>query len=278
MSKQNLAETRTLSDQKQALWDYLDALLQEVPEDDVEAAAPAARKPLFAEPEPETAEPVRAPVTRLRQPVTEPPAPAEPEVEVPGDDVPEVDVPREEEAEAFEAPIADEPEPQIETPAAEQAVEHPEPAEAEVPEWAEPDFQALIFHVGGLKLAVPLVKLHSVVPWEEQVTPMPNQPGWCHGLFNYRGHNVRVVDTAALVLPADKRAEAAADTPEQILVVGDGRWAMSCTRVGDVVRLKPGEVKWRTARGQRPWLAGTVREKLCAVMDTEAFADMLDRA
>lgn len=274
MSNQNLARTHELSDQNQALWDYLDALLQEVPEGDIEEPAPAARKPLFAESAPEPAEEAsaRAPVTRLRQPVAEPPAVPEPRIEVP-----EPAVDEEIDAPADEIPAETEPEPESRIGAPE-TVEGAVPEEARVPEWAEPDFQALIFHVGGLKLAVPLVKLHSVVPWEDQVTPMPNQPGWCHGLFHYRGHNVRVVDTATLVLPADKRAEDGADQPEQILVVGDGRWAMSCSRVGDVVRLKPAEVKWRTANGQRPWLAGTVREKLCAVMDTEAFADMLDSA
>ena len=147
------------------------------------------------------------------------------------------------------------------------------PAAATMPEWSTPDFQALLFQVGGLKLAVPLVKLHSVVPWDDQVTPMPNQPSWMYGLLRYRERNVKVVDTATLVLPPDKREP---DTPaNHILVLGDGQWAISCSSIGQVVKLTPAEVKWRSAAGQRPWLAGTVLDHLCALLDTEAFAQML---
>lgn len=256
MSKHNLAQTRYLSEQKQAVLDYLDALLQEIPDEEPDAEGQRAAESVDAQaPSAQDLEP--ATVTRLRD---TPEPSAEPEPAPFSTEETTLD-------EAFPA-SAQEPE---ETAAeARQA--------ANVPEWAEPDFQALIFQVGGLKLAVPLVKLHSVVPWADQVTPMPNQPAWCHGLFTYRGHNVRVVDTATLVLPPEKRHLDDADAPSKILVVGDGRWALSCSRVGEVVRLTPGEVKWRTAKGQRPWLAGTVRERLCAVMDTEAFAAMLDHA
>lgn len=268
MSKPDAMRTETLSDQKQALRDYLDALLQEVPAEGEPAPVdpqPAQRQPLFAGAAPQGP----APVTALRQRQT--PRPSSPQPLAAGPQ------PGHESEPATPVQTARS-EADVSAQNSVEAVSAPPRDEAGPPAWAQPDFQALIFHVGGLKLAVPLVKLHSVVPWEDQITPMPNQPAWCHGLFHYRGHNVRVVDTATLVLPPEKRAEMAHAPPEQILVVGDGRWAMSCTRLGDVVRLRPEQVKWRTARGRRPWLAGTVREKLCAVMDTGAFADMLDRA
>jgi purine-binding chemotaxis protein CheW len=149
-----------------------------------------------------------------------------------------------------------------------------------LPDWAEPDFQALLFQVARLNLAVPLVKLHSVVPWEDAaVSAMPNQPPWCHGVFRYRDRNVTVIDTGRLVLPDDRREELEAQEaePEKILIVGDGRWGLACRTVGEVVRLTPDEVKWRSGGGKRPWLAGTVLGRLCALMDTEAFAAMLER-
>lgn len=158
----------------------------------------------------------------------------------------------------------------------------PEPAAVqprERPAWAEAEFQALLFSVGGLSLAVPLVALQSVSPWPEQgVTPMPNQPHWCHGLLRYRGHNVRVVDTAAMVIPADRAELMPTEPPEHLLIVGDGRWALACSAIGDVIRLAPEQVRWRSHRGSRPWLAGTVLERLCALIDTEAFAAMLAKS
>lgn len=147
-----------------------------------------------------------------------------------------------------------------------------------VPPWATPQFQALLFEVGSLKLAVPLVKLHSVVPFSDHIATVPRQPGWVHGMMRYRGRNVLVIDTARLVLPpAHAEADAAEGRPGHILIVGDGRWGLACRRIGDVVRLTPDEVRWRSREGRRPWLAGTVLGRLCALMDTEAFADMLSQ-
>ncbi|WP_018717387.1 chemotaxis protein CheW [Arhodomonas aquaeolei] len=147
-----------------------------------------------------------------------------------------------------------------------------------VPPWASPQFQALLFEVGSLKLAVPLVKLHSVVPFSDHIAAVPRQPEWVHGMMRYRGRNVLVIDTARLVLPSTHAdADAAEGRPEHMLIVGDGRWGLACRRIGDVVRLTPGEVRWRSRAGRRPWLAGTVLGRLCALMDTEAFADMLSQ-
>lgn len=160
-----------------------------------------------------------------------------------------------------------------------EAIPSDPPAEGVAPEWACPDFQALLFHVGRLKLAVPLIKLHGVLPWSDQISSMPNQPGWCHGVFRYRERNVTVIDTATLVLPEGRRADIEDEPAEggRILIVGDGSWGLACRTVGEVIRLTPDEVKWRGRAATRPWLAGTVLGRLCALMDTEAFADMLQQ-
>jgi purine-binding chemotaxis protein CheW len=221
MAERAKAARPLLIAQRQAVLDYLDALLRELPEE-YPVDAPATAAPVLA--------PVLAPVMAPILPVEAPAAAALPPATV-----------------RAAAPV--------------------------LPEWAEPDFQALLFQVGALKLAVPLVKLHSVIPWSEQVTPMPNQPLWCHGLLRYRERNVRVVDTATLVLPAEKREQPIARN--HMLVLEGGEWALSCSEIGTVIKLAPHEVKWRREAGQRPWLAGTVLGQLCALLDTQAFASML---
>jgi len=42
-----------------------------------------------------------------------------------------------------------------------------------------------------------------------------------------------------------------------------------------VLRLTPDQVRWRTERTRRRWLAGTVIEHMCALIDPPAFAEML---
>ncbi|MBK1735867.1 hypothetical protein CKO15_11375, partial [Halorhodospira abdelmalekii] len=153
------------------------------------------------------------------------------------------------------------------------------PPDDPVPNWARPWFQVLLFYVGPLRVAVPLVKLHRVLSWKERaaVEPVAGQPEWMHGALYHRDRYVQVVDTALLVLPPERRPEASQCPTGQLLIVGDGRWALACDRVGDVLRLTPDQVQWRQAAGRQRWLAGTVREQTCALLDTDAFAELLAR-
>ncbi|SEO56921.1 chemotaxis protein CheW [Aquisalimonas asiatica] len=250
----------TLVDQHDAVRDYLDALLQEIPDFEAEARAvpepepPAPAAPVAAEPAVEA--PVSAPAPAV-EPEPEPePAPVALAEPAPEEPVTEAET----EASADAAP-----------PAADPVIEEPVARGDEA-------VQALFFTVGGLKLAVPLTELHSVVPRRDvEVTPMPRQPEWHMGLMRYRNRNVRVIDTVTMVLPPDKRqTEEALAAPEHILVVGDGGWGLACHAIGDVVRLRPDEVKWRKQGSQRPWLAGTVIGHLSALIDTSAFTRMLE--
>lgn len=226
-----MSREKRLAAPQQALWDYLDTLLQEIPTDlppsetssEVQDWDPKALESAKAAPE----MPVQAPTSA------------------------------EETAVAPPLPVA--------------------PAAAKIPAWAQNDFQALLFSVGKLTLAVPLLTLHSVLNWPEgSVTPMPHQPDWCLGLLRYRERNVRIVDTAKLVIPSDRETLLPVEPAQHILIVGDGQWGLACDAIGSVVSLSKDSVRWRKAsRSNRPWLAGTVLEHLCALLDTEALAHML---
>lgn len=226
-----------LLDSRSAVWGYLDDLLREIPAEKESTAV------TLAEPVPPIPAAVPAPGPADRERMIEPLTPVDTS-SAPGPE---------------EAPV--------------------ESGEARVPEWAAREFQALLFRVGRLSLAVPLIKLHSVIPWTDRISALPNQPEWCHGAFRHRERNLVVIDTARLVLPAARQHELIEDDADKahILVVGDGRWGLACRTVGEVIRLRPDEVKWRGAGSQRPWLAGTVLGRLCALMDTGAFADMISK-
>lgn len=152
----------------------------------------------------------------------------------------------------------------------------PAASETVVPEWAEGTFQCLLFKVAGLMVAVPLVKLNGIVRWPEEVTPMPGHQPWFLGIFNHHGRNVRVVDTAGVILPKD-RLSADRPKPTHIILIDGGNWGLACDAVAQMVTLRPEDVRWRGARSQRPWLAGTVIQHMCAILDVEPFAVALER-
>lgn len=150
--------------------------------------------------------------------------------------------------------------------------------ESVIPDWAQTRFQCLLFKVSGLSLAVPLVKLNSVIPWDENIAQTPNQTQWYLGLIQHLKNQIKVIDTALLVMPENRRNQIEADQKKRlshILLVDDYKWGLACDSIGDVIWLTQDEVKWRKNKTSRAWLSGTSLEHLCAIMDTEVFAQML---
>ena len=232
-----------LSGHQQALGDYLASLLEEVPD-----YAPAEPSPAVEPPPPPVLE--RLPAMPLP-----PVAPAEP---------PAAPV-------EAEAPVV------IETSDAAEAEAIPA-GEQGIPSWAQAPFPCLLFTVDGLNLAVPLVHLNGIQPWREELTPMPNHQPWYLGLARNQGVNTRVVDTALVVLPSERRqamAQAERQPFGNVILIDEARWGLACTAVGDMITLQPDDVRWRSQRGRRPWLAGTVIKEMCALLDTSALAEML---
>ena len=153
----------------------------------------------------------------------------------------------------------------------------PAPAPAAQPDWAQQDFQCLLFRVAGLTLALPLARLNGVLPWESTaVTPLPNHRPWFLGLREHLGHQVKLIDVAKVVLPPDRWPAADDEVAHgKVILIDDGRWGLVCSDVAEVITLSAAAVKWRSRAGRRPWLAGTVVDRMCALLDTAALAEML---
>lgn len=291
-----MSRSATATRPQLALQSYLDALLQEATFEDA-----------FAEPE----APAPAPAPVLPSPVLAAPltlvaeAPVAPPVEEPVVESVSLD--------EFEAAVLEEQvrdarlhAPRVEAAAVEPesapevAVATPESAvEAEVielhvpgsaqmpaaplallddgrPTWAAEPFECLLFDVAGLTLAVPLVCLGSIYPLAgKELTPLFGQPDWFLGILPGQAGNLKVLDTARWVMP-ERYREDYREGLQYVISVQGYEWGLAVHQVSRSVRLDPSEVKWRSQRVQRPWLAGTVIEQMCALLDVSALAGLID--
>ncbi len=177
-------------------------------------------------------------------------------------------------AEAVAAPAA--PEPVVEVLVAPPPASEPleVPAQAH-PGWGDEPFECLLFDVAGLTLAVPLVCLGSIYPLEgQELTPLFGQPSWFLGILPSQAGNLKVLDTARWVMP-DRYRDDFREGLQYVISVQGYEWGLAVHQVSRSIRLDPSEVKWRTQRHQRPWLAGTVIEHMCALVDVTALAELI---
>jgi purine-binding chemotaxis protein CheW len=141
------------------------------------------------------------------------------------------------------------------------------------PAWAQEHFECLLFTVGGLTLAVPLAELGTIYPYSEDVTPLFGQIDWFLGLMAVKDTNVRVVNTAKVVMP-ERYQEAMKDGFNNVISIHGVDWGLAVDSVSDSISLNPDDVRWRGQRSKRPWLAGTVVEHMCALLDVSQLAKM----
>lgn len=144
------------------------------------------------------------------------------------------------------------------------------------PEWAEEPFECLLFDVAGLTLAVPLICLGTIHSLEgRELTPLFGQPDWFLGILPSPQGNLKVLDAARWVMPERYREDFKEGLRFVISVEGYD-WGIAVHQVSRSIRLDPAEIKWRTQRSQRPWLAGTVIEHMCALLDVSALAALIE--
>lgn len=143
------------------------------------------------------------------------------------------------------------------------------------PVWAAEPFECLLFDVAGLTLAVPLVCLGSIYTLAgQELTPLFGQPEWFLGILPSQAGNLKVLDTARWVMPERYRDDFR-DGLQYVISVQGYEWGLAVHNVSRSLRLDPSEIKWRSQRGQRPWLAGTVIEHMCALLDVAELAELI---
>lgn len=137
------------------------------------------------------------------------------------------------------------------------------------------DFQVLYFDVNGVTFAVPLDELGGIHMIGE-LNHLLGRPKWYLGLQTNKDNQLDVVDTACWVM-ADKLADDCyKEHYHHIVMLGESLWGLACGELKGTALLSSDQVRWREQVGKRPWLAGMVKEKMCALINVEALIAMLN--
>ncbi|MCP4988830.1 MAG: chemotaxis protein CheW [Colwellia sp.] len=148
--------------------------------------------------------------------------------------------------------------------------------ELEQESYRQGDFQAMFFEVAGLTIAVPLIELggiHKV----DKTNSLMGKPDWFKGVMLHRDEKINVVDTALWVMP-EKCDETLKNSLnyQYIIMLSGSSWGLMAEHLVDTVVLSQDEVKWLEPSNRRPWLAGLVKEKMCALLNVSALIQLLN--
>lgn len=143
-----------------------------------------------------------------------------------------------------------------------------------LPSWAQARFDVLLVKVSGLTLAVPLISLGQIQPITDELTHIFGQADWFIGIQPTLMGKIRMVNTAKFVMP-ERYDENFVKTAKLLVSINGVPWGLAVDSVNQPITLEPDAIKWRTDRSKRPWLAGIIKEQMCALLDIPMIGQML---
>ncbi|MFM2485122.1 chemotaxis protein CheW [Celerinatantimonas yamalensis] len=148
--------------------------------------------------------------------------------------------------------------------------------EHDEPQWRNIEvaasFQALFFEVAGITYAVPLSELGGIHQITE-INSLFGKPKWFAGMMMQRENKFNAVDMAKWVMP-DKAIEV---NYRYLVILEDSVWGLCCERLIGTEWLSEEDVKWRQSPGKRPWLAGMIKKRMCALLHVDELLELLNR-
>jgi purine-binding chemotaxis protein CheW len=62
-----------------------------------------------------------------------------------------------------------------------------------------------------------------------------------------------------------------------LITLGESDWGLTAEKLVETETIHPDAVKWRNGQGKRPWLLGTIKEKMCALLHVSDLIAMLEQ-
>lgn len=125
-----------------------------------------------------------------------------------------------------------------------------------------------MLNISGLNVAVRVKFIVDVVPASRM---QEKESAFNLGSLTIKDRQIQVVNLAQILSPKGKLP---AKKPRYIAILRDKPYGIACQQ-SQKVQFQEEQVCWRTQNTTRPWLAGTVMAKKCALIDVEALIPML---
>jgi purine-binding chemotaxis protein CheW len=142
------------------------------------------------------------------------------------------------------------------------------------PLWAQDRFECLLFTVSGLTLALPLVELAGIYPLV--ITSLDAKDGRVSsmGLLPIKNRRISVIDTASVVM-SGRYDSAMRGRFNYVVAIKGMDWGLAVDSIDGAHIQEVDAVQWRSQLTRRRWLAGTVLDHKCAIVEANQLNAML---
>jgi len=138
----------------------------------------------------------------------------------------------------------------------------------------EDQFQVLFFELNHITFAIPLTDLGGIYHLSDSLNFLMGKPAWFRGVMSHNERLYNIVDTSSW-LKLDRNASDLNYT--HFILLGDTPWGLSCEKLLGTENLNKDQIRWREKKGSRPWLAGMVKQKMCALIHAKELVKLLDQ-
>ena len=128
-------------------------------------------------------------------------------------------------------------------------------------------FQVLLCKIANLTIAVPLLELGGIHQLDK-ISTIAGKPDWFKGILIKGDVKYQCIDATHWIMPEKFSAGSLEKIDYKFAIqLGKTPFVLCCDSVSTTIELTKDEIKWRIDDKKRPWLAGILKDKMCALID-----------
>lgn len=143
-----------------------------------------------------------------------------------------------------------------------------------IPAWGQQPFKCMTVKLDGINLMIPAMSVSYIERINKKIIRLPLEVEAFRGIVTLRERSIAVIDLHKLISKngtsynqLEKNVEEC--HVEYVIVMEEGSYALACDEVGQMMELRPEDVRWNQASFNNPLFAGIVPDGLCAIVDID---------
>lgn len=146
--------------------------------------------------------------------------------------------------------------------------------QSKVPLWGQEPFECLLVKSAGMNLMLPSMSVSYIERINKKIIRLPLDVEAFRGVLTLRERSVAVIDLFTLVsenasVANQSSTQVEAQHVEHVIVMENGKYALACDDIGELIMLETESVRWNKSSFNNPMFAGIVPDYLCPIVNID---------